>query len=133
VSAVFLDSVGLLALWSRTDQWHSAALRSFADLQTAGRTYVTTPYVLAECGNAASRRHFRGEVVLLRERLEANGGLIHPTEQDWIDAWLQYAQGRPGDPGIVDCMSFAVMRRLGLTDVFSNDQHFTAAGFATLF
>jgi len=36
-------------------------------------------------------------------------------------------------PGIVDCISFAVMRRLGLTEAFTNDQHFTAAGFTTLF
>jgi uncharacterized protein len=38
-----------------------------------------------------------------------------------------------GDASIVDCISFAVMRRLGLTEVFFNDQHFVAAGFTTLF
>jgi uncharacterized protein len=37
------------------------------------------------------------------------------------------------DPGIVDCISFVIMRRLGLTEVFSNDQHFAAAGFTPLF
>ncbi len=133
MNAVFLDSVGLLALWSQTDQWHVAALRTFTDLQAAGRAYVTTPYVLAECGNAASRRSFRGEVITLRERLEANNGLIQPIEQDWIDAWLRYKQGRPGDPGIVDCISFAVMRSHNLTEAFTNDQHFAAAGFTPLF
>jgi predicted nucleic acid-binding protein len=59
--------------------------------------------------------------------------LINPIDQDWDDAWAEYERGRPGDPGIVDCISFAVMRRLGLSEVFSNDQHFTAAGFTTLF
>jgi len=133
VSPVFLDSVGLIALWVRSDQWHVAASKAFADLQAATRLYVTTPFVLAECGNAASRRPFRRDVVTLRNKLEANNGLIHPADQDWKDAWTAYERGRPGDPGIVDCISFAVMRRYGLTEVFSNDQHFTAAGFATLF
>jgi uncharacterized protein len=133
VSPVFLDSVGLLALWVRTDQWHSAAFGAFGNLQTARRVYVTTPYVLAECGNAASRRFFRQDVVDLRHKLESNNGLIYPTDQDWIEAWTEYEHGRPGDPGIVDCISFAVMRRLGLTEAFTNDQHFTAAGFTTLF
>lgn len=30
-------------------------------------------------------------------------------------------------------VSFAVMRRLGITEAFTNDRHFQAAGFATLF
>jgi predicted nucleic acid-binding protein len=133
VSPVFLDSVGLMALWVSTDQWHAAASIAIGKLQAAGRDYVTTPYVLAECGNAASRRQFRQDVVDLRRKLESNNGLIFPTDQDWIDAWTAYERGRPGDPGIVDCISFAVMRRLGLTDAFTNDQHFVSAGFTTLF
>jgi len=30
-------------------------------------------------------------------------------------------------------VSFAVMRRLGITEAFTNDRHFGAAGFTTLF
>ena len=133
MKSVFLDSVGLIAMWARSDQWHSLASREFAKLVAERRDFVTTPYVLAECGNAASRRAFRRDIVELRIELEANSGVIHPTDEDWIDAWTAYDRGRPGDPGIVDCISFAVMRRLGLTEVFTNDQHFAAAGFTTLF
>ena len=39
--------------------------------------------------------------------------------------------GRRG--GIVDHVSFVVMRRLGLTQAFTNDAHFRAAGFEVLF
>jgi predicted nucleic acid-binding protein len=38
-----------------------------------------------------------------------------------------------GSPGIVDLVSFEVMSRLGLTAAFTNDRHFTAKGFTTLF
>ena len=37
------------------------------------------------------------------------------------------------DAGIVDHVSFVVMRRLGISDAFTNDRHFKAAGFNTLF
>jgi len=38
-----------------------------------------------------------------------------------------------GDAGIVDHVSFQVMRRLGITEEFTNDKHFQAAGFAVQF
>lgn len=35
--------------------------------------------------------------------------------------------------GVVDHVSFAIMRRLGISDVFTSDRHFKAAGFTTPF
>jgi predicted nucleic acid-binding protein len=133
VNPVFLDTVGLLALWNTSDQWRVPAATAFQRILTAGRTYVTTEPVLLECGNAASRSTFRQQVIDLRRKLVANDSLITLTDEDWSEAWAAYEHGRPGDPGIVDCVSFAVMRRLGLTDAFTNDQHFAASGFSPLF
>ena len=42
-------------------------------------------------------------------------------------------RGDAGHAGIVDHISFVVMRRLEIADAFSNDGHFQAAGFTTLF
>ncbi|MAT71924.1 MAG: PIN domain-containing protein [Planctomycetaceae bacterium] len=133
MTPVFLDTVGLIALWERTDQWRPAALAAFNKVVAARRPYVTTPLILLECGNAAARKPYRMDVVDLRRTLIANGGLIDLTENDWHAGWQAYEQGRPGGAGIVDCISFAVMRRLGLAEAFTNDQHFAAAGFVTLF
>jgi predicted nucleic acid-binding protein len=72
-------------------------------------------------------------VVALEKILASTNGIETPTELDWRNAWHAYERGVAGNPGIVDCISFAVMRRLGLTEAFTNDQHFTAAGFRTLF
>jgi predicted nucleic acid-binding protein len=49
------------------------------------------------------------------------------------DAWASYHRGEADQAGIVDQISFRVMRRLGATEAFTNDQHFRAAGFAPLF
>ena len=133
MNGVFLDTVGLLALWNLADQWHAEAEAAFQRI-AAGRTpTLTTTFVLLECGNAAARRPFRAEVDLLRRTLEQRGELIVPTGADWLQAWEAYAKGETGQAGIVDYVSFVVMRRLGLNDAFTNDRHFQAAGFRTLF
>jgi uncharacterized protein len=42
-------------------------------------------------------------------------------------------KGDQSGAGIVDHISFVVMRRLGMSKAFTNDRHFRAAGFETLF
>lgn len=130
---VFLDTVGLLALWDNTDQWRAAAHAAKASLGTAGVRLVTTALVLLECGNAAARKPYRADVFLLRERLKRQGNLIEPTDAEMEQAWEFYRRDSAGGAGIVDHASFVVMRRLGITDAFTNDRHFKAAGFNTLF
>ena len=76
---------------------------------------------------------FRLEVDALRQRLEMAGGLIFPIDDDWHLAWDGYRHRGAGQAGLVDHLSFAVMRRLGLEEAFTNDRHFAAAGFVTLF
>jgi predicted nucleic acid-binding protein len=133
VTPVFLDTVGLLATWDRADQWHAAASRAYTRLKTARTPVVTTTFVLAECGNAAARSPYRTDVADLRDRLESADRLIVPTEDDWSQAWAAYRNGEAAQAGLVDHLSFAVMRRLGLDEAFTNDRHFQAAGFRTLF
>jgi len=133
MNAVFLDSVGLLAIWNTADQWHEAAEKAFVKIADRRRPFLATTFVMLECGNAAARRPFRQKVCELRQNLEEGNSLITPTEADWASAWEEYARGKAGNAGIVDHVSFIVMRRLGITDAFTNDRHFKAAGFTTLF
>jgi predicted nucleic acid-binding protein len=133
MSGVFLDTVGLLALWDVADQWHADAARAFERIVARRESALTTTFVLLECGNTASRRPYRAEVDILRRTLQLRRELIVPTEEDWLLAWQAYGQNQAGHAGIVDHVSFVVMRRLGMTEAFTNDRHFQAAGFTTLF
>ena len=96
---VFLDTVGLVAVWNERDQWHPAASGVFARLLHAQTVLVTTPYILAECANAVARRQARAAVVALRETLERQKRVLVPTDDDWQEAWRSYAAGHPGGPG----------------------------------
>jgi predicted nucleic acid-binding protein len=130
---LFLDTVGMIAVWDDTDQWHGPARAVYHALHAQGRRLVTTSFVLCECGNAAARRPYRSDVNELRRFLIREGLLVDPTPEEIEEAWAAYERGEAGQAGIVDHLSFAVMRRLGLTEAFTHDQHFQAAGFTTLF
>ena len=70
MKAVFADTVGLLALWDRSDQWHEAAERAFLALAQNKTALFTTSFVLLECANAAARRPYRAEVDRLRTEMD---------------------------------------------------------------
>ena len=131
MNGVFLDTVGLIAVWDASDQWHAAAEAAFSELLRDNVPLLTTNYVLLECGNAASRRPYRRLVTALRAQLRDAGLLVDPTDEELEAAWLAYDRGEAGEAAIVDHVSFAVMRRLGLKRAFTNDGHFLAAGFET--
>jgi predicted nucleic acid-binding protein len=133
MSPVFLDTVGILALLERSDQWNEAATRAWMALIEAGRPLRTTTLVLLECGNAVARKPYRRRIAEIRREFQADGTRIAPTDPDIDSAWEAYERGEAGNAGIVDHVSFVVMRRLGLTEAFSSDEHFRAAGFRTLF
>lgn len=133
MSVVFLDTVGLLALWDESDQWHTDAQKASLDLQRPNIVLMTTSFVLIECGNASARRPYRKQVSLLRAQMEEDGLVIHPGDREWEQAWSNYEVDSIHGAGIVDHVSFVVMRRLGIQRVFSNDRHFQTAGFETLF
>ncbi|MEX0701093.1 MAG: PIN domain-containing protein [Planctomycetales bacterium] len=132
MSEVLLDTVGLIATWDVRDQWHGAADAAYQQLVRQGRRLVTTPQVLLECGNAAARRPYRERVNAVRQYLIQEQALVEPTAQEIEEAWNAYARGDAAQAGIVDYVSFVVMRRLGILEAFTNDRHFEAAGFVTL-
>ncbi len=130
---VFLNTVGLIALWDRSDQWHTAAEVEYTLLISTPVRLVTSTLVLFECGNAAARRTYRKDVSDLWSALDTTGDLIWPTANQKARAWAKYAAAPFGSAGPVDHVSFILMADAGITEAFTNDAHFRAAGFITLF
>ncbi len=93
MNAVFLDTVGLLAIWDVSDQWHNAAEAAYLQITAKRLPFVTTRFVLLECGNAAARRSWRKEAAQLRQTLERRGELIVPTDEDWASTQRPGASG----------------------------------------
>lgn len=131
-SPVFLDTIGLLALWDRSDQWHLAATQAFQEFSKERASLYTSSLVLLECANVAARRPYRGVVSALWQEMKAAGRVFHPNEKDWEEAWSDYERGFVGGPGVVDLISFRAMRQLKIERAFTNDRHFREAGFQVL-
>ena len=130
---VFLDTVGIIAMLDADDQWHAAAVSAYEELRAAGLQLVTTAHILWECGNAASRRPYRRDIAELRNEMLATHRILPVSNVIEEAAWAAYLNGAIGEAGIVDNISFGVMRECGIRQAFTNDRHFTAAGFETLF
>jgi len=131
--SVFLDTVGLLAVWDVRDQWHAEATRVFESLAGEKVRLFTSEFVLLECANATSRSPLRDLVTDTRDKLISRRCVLTATDEQYLEAWVEFRNGRAGQAGVIDLISFSLMRSYGIVEAFTNDQHFKTAGFVTLF
>ena len=131
----FIDTFYLVALSNRRDQWHRR-VRSFSQALTDYHLY-TVEEVLAEyltfC--SASRPSVRaGAVRTVRNVLNAPyTTVISQSHASFLDALALYASRLDKQYSLTDCVAMQAMRREGLTDLLSNDHHFTQEGFHIVF
>ncbi|MBN4001304.1 MAG: type II toxin-antitoxin system VapC family toxin [Nostoc sp. LPT] len=131
INKIFVDTLFVVALINQRDQYHQRASELADSLET--QLLITTDAVLLEIGNALARNykneaveiieHFFGsdevEIVRLTPELFAQAFTVYKTHQD--KAW-----------GLVDCISFVVMKQAEVSQALTFDQHFVQAGFQAL-
>lgn len=125
---IFVDTSFILALINERDQYHEqAAALSF---KFEGSPLVTTVPVLLEIGNALAK-DFRQEANAIIRLLRASSRVeVMQLDDDLLEKSLAlYEKYRDKTWGLVDCISFVVMRECGLTDVLTFDADFSAAGY----
>lgn len=131
----FADTFYWIALFSPRDQWHEHLLAFDATLD-AYHLY-TTDEVLTEfpafysTANPAVRTR---AVTFVRAVLENEEITVIPqTRTGFLQALDLYAARPDKHYSLTDCISMQVMRREGLTEVLTNDRHFTQEGLHILF
>ena len=135
MTRLFADTFYWIALANRRDHWHQRA-KAFDDALDVYRLY-TTDEVLTEFltfyseGLPLARR--RAAVFARRILTDADVVVLPQTHTSFLEGLTLY-EARP-DKGysLTDCISMEAMRREGLTDVLTNDHHFTQEGFHILF
>jgi predicted nucleic acid-binding protein len=130
--AVFLDTSAILPVLHADDRDHAAALEQWAALLRDGEVVVTTNYVVVESCALVARRFGMTAVQALQAEIvpALEVEWIAPTLHDEATTTMLTANRR--DLSLVDCVSFAVMRRRGLRDAFAFDRHFEEQGFRRL-
>jgi len=131
LTEAFVDTSFVIALINKSDQYHNQALQLAARFDK--RPVVTTDAVLLEIGNALAR-NFKAQSVQIIEHF------VHSDEVHVISlnselfrrAFELYRTHDDKAWGLVDCISFTVMKDLKLTQSLTADKDFEQAGFEIL-
>ena len=127
----FVDSLFVVALINRRDQYHRQALALAASLR--GEPLLTTDAVLLEIGNGLARSYKEEAVAVLEElRTVDEMKVVHLTPDLFERAFHLYKTRQDKAWGLVDCMSFVVMQDEGVQSALTFDRHFQQAGFEAL-
>ena len=128
---LFVDTVYLVALINPRDQYPKLAV-SLAEIFEA-RPTLTTEAVILEIGNALAHDHRESAARLIDGFFESEDCKVARLTPELFDeAFALYKSCRDKTWGLVDCVSFVVMRREGVTEALTFDRHFTQAGFRAL-
>ena len=128
---VFADTLYWGAALHPHDQYRAQAIRV---RRTLGEIrLVTTDEVLTELLDGLAQRgtHLREAAArAVRMMLDDGRVTVHPQSRESFLAGLSLYQQR-SDKGysLVDCISMTTMRRHGISEVLTNDHHFTQEGF----
>src|SRR3954469_7751726 len=129
-SARFADTFYWLALARPRDPWHAAVMKWAAANSAAG--VVTTDEVLAEFLNALSGTGpvGRGYAVatVLDLRSDPSVQVLPQTRADFDAALLLYETRLDKGYSLTDCRSMNAMRSLDISEILTNDRHFTQEG-----
>ena len=133
-SEVFLDTAYAIALSVESDEHHERALELAEQLETEKARLITTRAVLLEIGNALSKKRYRPAAVELLDALEQDLQVeIVLLSEELYERAFELLRNRPDkDWGLIDCVSFVVMKEYGLTEALTTDEHFEQAGFRPL-
>jgi predicted nucleic acid-binding protein len=129
---IFVDTSAWAALMAARDANHDAARTLFA--RYADEPFVTTNHVRGETWTFLNRREGHDAAVRFLDLADASPRL----EIMFVDvdlegdalAWLRRRDER--EYSFVDATSFALMRRRAISEAFTFDGDFAAAGFVEL-
>jgi uncharacterized protein len=124
-----------VALANRLDAWHT---RVFAwERAHPNSRFFTTEEVLSEVLNffAESGPPGRSHACKVVRRILADESMqvLPQTSADFAAALTLFESRPDKEYSLVDCRSMVALRALGVSDVLTNDHHFTQEGFTILF
>jgi predicted nucleic acid-binding protein len=131
MSPVFADTFYWLALINPRDQAHHEA-RTLS--QSLSEPLLTTAWILTEVGDAMHDPVNRPTFVrLMHDIANDPQTTVVSAEQRWFDRGFAIFSARLDKRwSLTDCISFAIMQDMGLTDALTGDSDFVQAGFRKL-
>jgi predicted nucleic acid-binding protein len=128
---LFIDTGGFYALMSPGSKSHDVAVKIMRDVAREHRRMVTTDYIIDETATLLRARGLRNLLVEFFRVVDQSQALtVEWTSPDRFSAARKFLlKHLDQEFSFTDCLSFIVMRELGLVDALATDKHFRIAGF----
>ena len=125
---LFVDTGAFLAKEIAADQHHASATECWLQAQKA--MLFSSEHVLDECVTLLARRtNYANASSWGKDVLESGIEWLQTRPSDWNSAFDLMRKYADQGGSYTDCLSFILMERAGLKDVFGFDRHFEAAKF----
>jgi len=129
----FLDTSFVIALFNKNDKFHRKGIdlqKSFTDADN----FVLSDAIILEIANSLSHPTFRQDIVAFIKAIRKNDNfIIYPINPEIIDKGLKiYSTYKDKYWGLVDCISFSLMKNENISLALTTDNHFKQAGFKAL-
>ena len=126
-----IDTSFVAALVNKRDENHQKAVELSFDFNR--KPMIITDAILLEIGNGLSRSFKKESVAAIEGFFESSEVEIVRLDESLFDkAFELYKTHADKTWGLVDCISFVVMKENGITDALTGDRHFAQAGFRAL-
>jgi uncharacterized protein len=129
---LFLDTAFIQAILNKHDQYYSQSLQLLPLVKNASQVW-TTEAILMELGNALSTFNRQGVGTFIKQCYQTKNMRVVNITTELFDQGLNLYESRQDKNwGLVDCISFVVMKQQKLTYALTSDHHFVQAGFQIL-
>lgn len=130
---IFIDTGAFLARYVQRDQHHAMATAFWDTLTRENVPCFTSSLVLSETLTLLGRRATYLFAAERARQLYSSTVLkiLRPEVNDEVAALVVFEKYADRKVSFCDCVSFVLMRRLGITDAFTFDNYFATAGFHT--
>jgi len=129
--SVFIDTGFFKALVDGNDNFHSYAVKLWQKLRDSGQVLITSNFIVDEALTVIRVKCSLEKALKFRDLLAEHSHIIkimRVTATDEAGAWKWFVKNW-SRLSFTDCVSFALMERLGIKRVAAFDEHFKRAGF----
>ena len=129
---IFIDTSAFLAVLNANDRFHPLAKQNWGEILSSDAVLFSSNYVIIETTALLQHRFGMDDVRLFESEV------MPVLEITWVDKAI-HKQGMSAlmaanryDLSLVDCVSFEIMRQVGIDSVFAFDAHFSDQGFKVI-
>lgn len=131
---IYIDTGAFVARYIERDQFFMAATACWSEIKRASTRCITSSHVLSEAFTLLARRATYGFAADRARRLYSSSEIdvIRAGQEDETLALMYFERHAGQRISFTDCISFALMKRIGIKSAFTFDQDFSAAGFQVI-